>query len=118
MRYSRDSWSSIRKKNVKELLVELFVTRMKNKYSLTLKKSRYLLSVIFMAMVFKVITSDDIDYSDGMINSIEGIKFTKNNIIIDCDLYDLDTVSGNRIVLEKKSKMSDNWVKYLKDLRK
>jgi hypothetical protein len=83
MRYSRDDWSSIRKKNVKELLVELFVARMKNKYSLTLKKSRYLLSVIFMAMVFKVITSDDIDYSDGIINNIEGIKFSKNKIIIE-----------------------------------
>ena len=118
MRYSRDDWSSIRKKNVKELLVELFVARMKNKYSLTLKKSRYLLSVIFMAMVFKVITSDDIDYSDGIINNIEGIKFSKNKIIIECDLYDLDPVSGPRIVFEKKSKMSDNWVKYLKELRK
>jgi len=118
MRYSRDDWSSIRKKNVKELLVELFVARMKNKYSLTLKKSRYLLSVIFMAMVFKVITSDDIDYSEGKINNIEGIKFRKNKIIIECDLYDLDPVSGPRIVFEKKSKMSDNWVKYLKELRK
>ena len=32
MRFSRDSWSSIRKKSVKELLIELFVPRMKNKY--------------------------------------------------------------------------------------
>uniref|UniRef100_A0A6C0LYE6 Uncharacterized protein n=1 Tax=viral metagenome TaxID=1070528 RepID=A0A6C0LYE6_9ZZZZ len=117
MSYSRDNWSSIRKKNIKELLVELFVIRMKNKYSLTLKKSRYLLSVIFMAIIFKVITSDDIKYSDGKIYEIEGIKFSKNKVIIECELYNLDTLSGNRIVSTKKSKMSDNWLKYLKELR-
>jgi len=117
MRYSRDDWSSIRKKNVKELLVELFVTRMKNKHSLTLKKARYLLSIIFMAMIFKVITSSDIEYNDGQIQSIKGISFSKNKIIVECDLYNLEPISTTRII-EKKTKMSDNWVKYLKELRK
>ena len=118
MRFSRDSWSSIRKKSVKELLIELFVPRMKNKYSLTLKESKHLLSVIFMAMVFKVITSDDIEYDKGMIQSIDGIKFSKGKVIVDRDLYDIDNNNTTaNIILEKKN-MSDNWTKYLKDLKR
>ena len=117
MRFSRNSWSSIRKKSIKELLIELFVTRMKNKHSLTLKQSRHLLSAIFMAMVFKVITSDDIEYEEGGIQSIDGIEFSKGQVIINRDLYDLNACSAPRLV-PGKSRMSDNWTKYLKTLRK
>jgi hypothetical protein len=117
IRYSRNTWSSIRKKSIKELLIELFVTRMKNKYSLSLKESRRLLSVIFMAMVFKVITSDDIQYEKGSIQSINGIEFSKGKVKINRDLYDLNVNVTPSLVLEKK-RMSDNWTKYLKELKK
>jgi hypothetical protein len=117
MRFSRSSWSSIRKKSVKELLIELFVTRMKNKYSLSLKQSRHLLSAIFLAMVFKVITSDDIRYEDGDIQAIDGINFSKGQVSIEHDLYDLDASINPRLVLGKK-RMSDNWTKYLKELKR
>ena len=118
MRFSRSSWSSIRKKSIKELLIELFVTRMKNKYSLSLKQSRHLLSSIFMAMVFKVITSDDIEYEDGGIQAINGISFLKGKVIIERDLYDIKASVTPTLVLDKKKRMSDNWIKYLKELKK
>ena len=117
MRFSRNSWSSIRKKSIKELLIELFVTRMKNKYSLSLKQSRHLLSAIFMAMVFKVITSDDIEYADGKIQSIDGIEFSKGKVTVLRNLYDLNVSVTPNLILEKK-RMSDNWTKYLKELRR
>jgi len=117
MRISRNSWSSIRKKSVKELLIELFVTRMKTKHSLTLKQSRRLLSVIFMAMVFKVITSDDIEYKEGGIQSIDGISFSNGQVIINRDLYNLN-VKVSPIGVSGKKMMSDNWTKYLKDLKR
>ena len=116
MRFSRNSWSSIRKKSIKDLLIELFVTRMKNKYSLSIKQSRYLLSAIFMAMVFKVITSDDIKYEDGDILAIEGISFAKGQVTIDRNLYDLNVSIVPRLVLDKR-RMSDNWTQYLKNLK-
>ena len=71
-----------------------------------------------MAMVFKVITSDDIEYDKGMIQSIDGIKFSKGKVIVDRDLYDIDNNNTTaNIILEKKN-MSDNWTKYLKDLKR
>lgn len=114
---SRKNWSDIRKKNTKELLIELYVTRMKNKHSLSIKQARYLLSIIMISLIFKVIVAEDIDYRDGCIHHIEGIDFTKNHIFIERDLYKFEVSFAPHIVMDKKL-MSDNWEKYLKELRK
>lgn len=117
LRQSGKKWIDIKKKNVKETLIELYVTKMKNKYSLTLAQSRYLMSIIFIAIVFKVITNKDIEYENGVIHNIKGIDFVKKQIIIEKELYKLETSFAPDIVLDKKL-MADSWEKYLKDLKK
>lgn len=114
---SRKTWVDIRKKNIKELLIELYITRMKIKYSLTLKQERFLLSIIILAMIFKVITSDDIEYVDGRIRNIKGIDFLNKRLIIQRDIYNVEVSFSPHIFIDKKL-MSDTWDKYLKDLRK
>ena len=114
---TRKKWIDIKKKNMKELLIELYVTRMKNKYQLSIKQAKYLISVILIAMVFKVITSANINYSNGRINSIEGIDFDKKQLIIKKNLYSLEVNFGPHIVLDRKV-MSDNWEKFLENLRR
>ncbi len=114
---SRKNWNNIKKKNIKELLIELYVTRMKNTFSLTIFQTRYLASIIYMAMVFKIINSKDIDYRDGMIHNIDGIDFVKKQILIERDLYKLETSFAPNIILDKNL-MADSWEKYLKDLKK
>lgn len=113
----RQEWANIRKKNIKDLLVERYVIDMKNKHSLTIKQAKYLLSVIFIAIVFKVITSKDIEYDNGKIQNIDGIEFTKKKIIIKRNIYDIDVSFSPEIFTDKKE-MSDNWEKYLTTLRK
>tara|TARA_Y100000389_G_scaffold194746_1_gene225170 strand:+ start:239 stop:913 length:675 start_codon:yes stop_codon:yes gene_type:complete len=118
-RFSRDNWSDIRKKSIKELLLELFVINMKNKHKLSIKQARYLISTIFIAMVFKIISSNDISYNDGNINSIEGIEFSKGKTIINKKLYNITNILNNSVVTHpEKKKMSHKWDKYLKDLKK
>jgi hypothetical protein len=102
---------------MKELLIELYVTRMKNKHQLSIKQAKYLISIILLAMVFKVITSANINYSDGRIISIDGIDFSKKQVIIKKNLYSLEVNFSPHIVLDKKV-MSDNWEKFLENLRK
>jgi hypothetical protein len=115
---SKQNWNSIRKKNVKDLLIEKYVLRMKKKYSLKFKQARYLLSLIYITMVFKIITQKDIIYCDGVIDRIEGIDFEKNKIILSRELYNVDDQSfAPQIFIEKKS-MSECWDKYLKELKK
>ena len=113
----RQDWGNIRKKNIKDLLVERYVIDMKNKHSLTVKQATYLLSIIFIAIVFKVITSKDIEYSDNKIQNIDGIEFTTKKIIIKRNIYDIDISFSPEIFMDKKL-MADNWEKYLISLRK
>ena len=113
---SRKNWHGI-KKNVKELLIELYVSRMMNKYSLSMKQARYLLSTILIAIIFKAITVNDIDYSNGRINKIDGINFAKKQVIITRNLWDMNLSFTSCIFVDKKF-MANNWEKYLKGLRK
>jgi hypothetical protein len=113
----RKSWSNIRKKNIKDLLIENYVIDMKNKYNLTVKQARNLLSLIFIGMVFKVIVVKDIIYEDGVIKNINGISFKKNEIVLERDIYDFQTNFTPYILIEKKL-MADTWEKYLENLRK
>ena len=113
----RQEWGTIRKKNIRDLLVERYVVDMKNKHSLTLKQSKYLLSILFISIVFKVITSEDIEYSHGKIQNINGIEFSKKKIIIKRNIYDINTELPSDTYNNKKF-ISDNWEKYLNILRK
>ena len=114
---SRKNWNDIKKKNLKEILIELYVINIKNKYSLTINQTKYLLSILYIAIIFKVITNKDIEYKDGIIRNIKGIDFVNKQIIIERDLYKLETIFAPNIVMDKKL-MSDSWDKYLKDIKK
>jgi len=118
IRDSRQSWSHIKKKNVKDLLIERYVIDMKKKHSLSIKQSKFLLSIIFISIVFKVISNKDIEYHDGKIHNIIGIEFSEDGEIqIKKNIYNLD-VSFSPEIIENKKKVSDYWDKYLESLRK
>jgi hypothetical protein len=109
-------WCNIRKKNLKDFLIENYVIRMKSQYNLDTKQSKYLNYVIFIAMIFKIITMKDIEYEDGEIKNINGILFEDKKIIIEKDLYNYD---GRKcILIDDRKFISDNWEKYLNTLRK
>ena len=113
----RKNWSNIRKKNIKDLLIERYVLNMKNKYSLSYKQAQTLLSTIFIGLVFKVISVKDIKYSDGNITEIEGISFSNKEFKFEKNIYGNDIEFRKCILLEKNS-MSDNWEKFLTSLKK
>ena len=113
----RTSWNKIRKKNIKDILIEQYVVRMKKKYLLSVHQSRKLLSTLFIAMVLKVFTSNDIVYKDGNIEKINGIEFKKKEIIYTKELYDFEISLSPQIIVEKRL-ISDSWEKYLKELQK
>lgn len=117
MKDTRKNWNDIKKKNIKELLIELYVTDMQTKHSLSTKQAKHLLFIIFIAIVFKAITNNNINYENNRIQHIEGIDFVKKQIIIKKNLYKLEVSFAPNIVMDKKL-MSDNWDKYLKDLKK
>lgn len=112
---ANSTWSGIKKKNIKNLMIENFVIDMKKKYNLTLSQTKELLSIITIGLIFKTISNDDIDYSDGKINNIEGIIIKKNNIIIDTNIYNFETMVVQQT--QQKKKLSDFWDKYINNIK-
>jgi hypothetical protein len=117
LKTTNKTWSAIRKKNIKDLIIENFVIEMKNKYGFDIKQSRNLLSTIFIGMIFKVFSVKDIHYQDGKILSIDGISFKKKQVIVERDIYDIEN-NFRKCVLIDKNLMSNNWEKYLENLKK
>jgi hypothetical protein len=113
----RKNWSNIRKKNIKDLLIERYVLNMKDKYLLTFKQAQELLSHIFIGLVFKVISVKDIKYSDGVITSIEGITFENKKINMEKNIYD-NEIEFRKCIIIDKNEMSENWYKYISNLKK
>jgi hypothetical protein len=110
-------WANLKKKNIKDLLIEKYALSMKTKYSLTLPQTRHLVSIIFLAFIFKVITSEDITIKNGNIEHIEGIDFEHGKIIMIKDIYDINATIYTDVIIDKKV-MSDEWWKYTSSIKK
>lgn len=110
-------WASIKKKNIKELLIEKYALTMKTKYTLSLAQTRQLVSMIFLAFIFKVITSDDIKISNGCVEKIEGIDFQQGKIILTRNIYDISHTLYSDIIIDKKV-MSDEWKRFTSIVKK
>lgn len=85
--FSECDWNSIRKKSDKDMLLEQYVIDMKHEYNLTYEQARMLLSIINIAITFKVITNGDVNYSNMKIHSIDGITFSPGNYTFERCIY-------------------------------
>lgn len=74
-------WNDIKKKKIKDLLIEQFVLKKKHEYGLSLDLTKKLFSIIFVGIQFKTITCRHIIYSFGEIDSIQGIDFQNQQIM-------------------------------------
>jgi hypothetical protein len=114
---SRQQWNNIRKKNVKDIYIERYVISMKKKHNLDETKTKYLYSILYIGMSFKIINSKDIEFENNEITNIKGVEF-KNNTIVCSKLFKSDTINiSNDVSVEQKT-MLELWKKYLKDLKK
>ena len=111
------NWNSIKKKSVKNILIENNIIEKKKKFNLSFNQIKKLLSIIVIGIIFKTISSADIDYSNSKINNINGFTFSNKKIHMNKNIYDFNFMTSPRIINEKKL-MSDNWEKFLGNLKK
>ena len=112
----KDDWSSLRKKNIKIILIEKFVINKKKKHKLSFRQTRKLFSTILIGLIFKTISKEHIDYSNGDIQSIEGINFKDSKIILHTDIY--NSHSTPSFIVKEEEFLSNLWPKYLTKLQK
>lgn len=108
-------WNGIRKKSDRDMFIEKFVIEMKNIYKLSYLQARQLLNIIYICVIFKVISNMDIEYSNMKINKISGLTFFQGGYNFEKNMF-----SNKKILKEvvEKKYMSDNWSKYLSFLDK
>lgn len=114
---SMSDWASIRKKNIKDVMIEKYVIAMKHQHNLSIVQTKYLLSLIILCLLFKTITSKDIVYDEDHISSIEGISFDNNNITLTRPICNEAVMMPDLSALNTVQLMSDNWEKFLKKLK-
>jgi len=110
------NWNKIRKKSIKQNIIEKYSIDMKRKHKLTNIQVKKLFSIIIIGLIFKTITIEHISYSDGEIRNIDGISFQKGKMEISPELYNFNSVSSPEIIINENN-MSDQWEKYLKTIR-
>ena len=112
-----EDWMTIKKKNLKEVMIERYVLSIKKKYSLTIQQAKYLLSIIFLAFTFKVFTSSDVEIKDSIVKSINGLDFDQGKIILKKNIYNIQVNVSPEIILNTKL-MSDEWERFITALKK
>lgn len=112
-----ENWKNIKKKNVKDALIHMYICRKQKKHKLTAKQSKHLLSIVFIGMAYKTITPSDINYANGKITDIKGILFKDNKIILNKTIYGKNASFTDDEINEKKL-MSCHWNKYIESIKK
>lgn len=77
-----EKWSEIKKKSIRTILVENYVLQKKEEYDLSFPQIQKLFSNITLAIYFKLISTDHIEYDSQKcaISGINGITFDKHTI--------------------------------------
>lgn len=116
LKRNKQNWSNIRKKNVKDNIIEKFLLRMKEKHDLNYKQIRHLLKIINISITFKVITTNDIIYKDSKIESINGFKFKNKAIEINKNIYCNNNIELIKQQQDENKALYKNWLKLISQL--
>ena len=122
LRSSYNNWKDIKKKSIKDLLIEDFVASKTLLFNLTPHQSKILITTIHVSLIFKIIISTDITFDSNSfkILKIKGLSFdTKfvNSFHFNQNPYFIDShisSSENNI----KQPISNQWLKYLDIIKK
>ena len=105
-------WKNIKKKNIKNIIIENYVIKKKKEHNLSNHRSKYLLSIIMIALIFKNINSNNIEFDNGEINTIDNITITKKSIYCNNIIYNTTKVKP-QIIIKKKKNIYNKWNKFL-----
>lgn len=104
------NWASIRKKILKEMIIEKYVIEMKITHNLSIKQSKSLMMLILSAITFKSIKPSDIVLDNGEIKSIIGIEF-KNKTFSSSIKDKINNKKEENVPRQKKS-VNSIWKSY------
>ena len=106
------SWNDIRKKGTKEILIEVYVIELINKYSLTYAQSKLILYKLLIYITLKIISPDDIICTNNFISKINNIHIVNNRLCIEKD-WEIPVITNTKVYKQNDRKMGMKWEKHL-----
>jgi hypothetical protein len=113
LKQDQSCWENIKKKNIKEILFQNFLIKMKKQYSLRDSHIKKIYNLINLGFILKTIKNSDIIYENGEIQSIQGLSFYREDNEINGNfIFNIDIYSGidedNPKIMKKGKKMLKN----------
>ena len=106
----------INKKFLRENLIQNFVIKQGKLYNIGSEHKKNLISFLYNAFLFKVVQINDINFTEGEIDSVNGIEFKPQEIIIQKKLFQNSYIL-NTIDEEKKINIFQLWTNYINDIK-
>lgn len=112
------SWNDIRKKNLKDILLEKFSLAQKAKYRYSHQLTHTLFAILFIGLQFKTILHRQIEYHDHAIQHIDGIACQPKRIVCAYNVFVTKLIAPHATATTIKHRptsvrMSDAWKRYL-----
>ena len=107
--WKHKKWNNIKKKNIRDIIIDNYIIEKRQKFNLDASTTFRLKNIIITGILFKTITSKDINYSNGAITDIKGIEFTDGNLILDPSIITFTPVTEKSSRFTSKKRISDLW---------
>jgi hypothetical protein len=112
-------WNDIRKKSLKDLLLEQYSLTQKQKYNYSYAFTRKLFAIVFIGIQFKTILSKHIHYRNRSIRNIDGVECKPSEIVCSFNIFvTKSSTSSSQPPKNSKfiTKLSLSWKRYLLSL--
>lgn len=118
---SIQTWNDIRKKNLKDILLEKYSLAQKAKYRYSNHLTRTLFAIIFIGLQFKTILHRQIEYKHHSIQRIQGIKCEPKRFVCEYNIFvtkSSPVAPANQPLTLRSTtlRMSTAWKRYLLSL--
>jgi hypothetical protein len=116
--HGHTAWNQVKRKVIRDTLLERYVLDRTKSFKLSIHVDKRLLSALIISLMFKTISSKNIEYRDGYIHHIDGFCYEPKRVLITKNIYyskvrddtTIDTFPTNRY-------LSESWNIYLAELR-
>lgn len=113
------AWSQVRKKIIRDTLLERYVLDKIRSYQLSILSARKLLSLLIVGLMFKTISSKNISYHDGFIQHIDGFHYEPKRVIVTKNIFNSkirDDQPPSIDACPTSRYLSDSWMTYVQEL--
>jgi hypothetical protein len=112
------TWTQVKKKVIRDTLLEKYVLDKSVAFNLSMQVSRKLLSMLIIGLMFKTISSKNIEYRDGYIHHIDGFRYEPKKILLTKNIFNSKIRDDTIIDIYPTTKyLSEFWSLYIQELK-